>query len=265
VIATPTDAFVAPVGLGGWMILEPGSGAKNGTVIAPHAGERKLYIYRTIAFRSPERREVLACATRSGGVGVATFSRTEQTQTLHTASYQGLDVIDVCAIGVIPDSLALVAAGRDGTLVFFRNILTDKKPRTVRFKSVAGTVYRVMSCRGHVLVLTSEGLYVLLHLASRFLSGGAVESLSTSTFVLPVVAVDANLVDNKVLIVTDKNAVLVADVEAIERDDPEVTPRANDNKLLSGKVSRFDPTYLDPAWEESGVTQETRLLSVGVG
>ena len=262
VIATPTGSFVASAGLGGWMILDPGTGVKNGTVIAPHAGERQLYIYRTIAFHSPMGKEVLACATRTGGVGVATFARTDKTQTFNTASFRGLDVIDVCAIGDTPDSLALVAADRDGTLVFFRDILTDKKPQTVRFKRVSGTVYKVMSCRGHVLVLTSDGLYVLLHLASRFLSNKDVNNLSASTFVLPVVAVDANLVrDRYVLIVTDENTVVQADMEAIERDDP-AAARVRDDEIDSVRVSHFDPTYLEPEWEY-GAAQETRRVPVG--
>jgi hypothetical protein len=52
-------------------------------------------------------------------------------------------------------------------------------PVTLRFPQICETGYEVRSARGHIFVLTSQGLYLIPHLVSRFLRGYRIDGLST--------------------------------------------------------------------------------------
>ena len=43
--------------------------------------------------------------------------------------------------------LVVAAAAKDGSLVLFNDILTERNPQTVKFKGVQGTVYRLLMPR----------------------------------------------------------------------------------------------------------------------
>jgi hypothetical protein len=242
-----------PMGLPGWMVFDPVAGVQSGYILASDASERRLYIYRTVSLRGQGATEVLACATRRGGIGATRFEGGGRAHTLHTASFPGLDVVDVCGVGTTPESQAVAAVGLDGTLVLFRDVLTDRKPQTVRFRMIEGVAYRLLSCRGHLFLLTSKAVYVLLDLAGGFLAGQSVQAAATVAFSLPVKAVDMNLCgDRYLLVVTADNEVLRFDIPVIESSAPA--------DLEDGERRPFDPTALDPVWERRGVEQEARLL-----
>jgi hypothetical protein len=194
---TASGHVIAPAGRNGIMVVEPPFGP--GTSVAA-LGEEGLYIYRVISLLSPSGTEVLACAARTGGVAAGEFSG-PRTTTMRTATPSGLDVIDICPLGPGTKSLAVAALGRDGSVVLFRDVLTDEKPVTVKFKRVQGTAYRLLSQGGELYVLTSKGLFVLGKLASRFLAHELSAGVVTQVLGVPMDAIDMNLAWDRWLLV----------------------------------------------------------------
>ena len=101
-------------------------------------------------------------------------------------------MVDVCALDAKAHSHAVAAVARDGTLIFFPDILHRTAPKTIKFRSVRGTVYRILSARGDIFMLTSKGLFLLANLAERLAQGGWTGSVTTNILPLPIAAADAN-------------------------------------------------------------------------
>ena len=77
--------------------------------------------------------------------------------------------MDICAIGGA-GSLAVAAVARTGTLILLRDVFLDKHPLTMKFDNVKGTAYRLLSCRGHLLLLTNRAMYVLTRVGEQIRS-----------------------------------------------------------------------------------------------
>jgi hypothetical protein len=215
IASTPSGYFIAPLGRNGILLARPPI-PREQQMTSHSAEEAGLYAYRLASLRSRAGVEVLACAGRLGGLfagelgGDATAIRLKQ-------AAKGIDVVDVCPLDRTAELLALAAVGRDGTLVLFQDIL-NSTPIAMKFNSVQGVAYRLLSSHGDVYLFTSKGMYVLGELAGRFLRGELAGGVTTPINVSPMEVVAANLVDNRWLLVTVPDKFIRLDAEAIHRE-----------------------------------------------
>jgi hypothetical protein len=246
--------FVAPLGKNGIMVMQPPSD-RSARVKAFSSDEAGLYAYRIAVLpQSPAGTEVIACACRRGGVVVGEFAAGRQTLNLKRAALPGFDAVDVCALDHGTESRAIAALGRDGTLALFRGGLDNNKPVTLRFQSVQGVAYRILSSHGDIYVLTSKGLFVLGELAGRFLRNELTSEVNTPVRMSLLEAVDANLVDNRWLVVVMLDMVAKFDLEMIHQqvldhlDDAEI----QESHTMDGAVE----------WEWQGVDTNQKQLAL---
>lgn len=256
VLATESGYFVAPLGLAGLMVVKPERPSLQ-PVVLNNALEVGPYFYQVICLRTSSRREVLVCALRRDGVGILPFSGTATSQRLATIAFDGLDVVDVCALAPGSESLAAAALGKDGTLVLIRDALQDKVPLTLKFDGVKGTAYRVLPWRGHLCILTSDGIYMLAHLAERFVAGEAIEGMCRSLFPLPMEAVDICSYQDQWLLVVLADEVRMYDLEKMDSiiSDP----------VAEGQIQTLSLTPLFPKWIQAGIEQTANDLVAVAG
>jgi hypothetical protein len=256
VTVTPSGYFVAPLGPTGILSVKPVVGVEHPGTIS-HAAIEGLYYYRVIILAAADGREVLVCAGRRGGLAVTEFWGAKRgTQELGTISFDGLDVIDVCSLNEDTKPLAVAATGRDGKLILLQDVLHDKRPVTLKFEAIQGTVYRLLSCRGNLIVLTSKGLYVLAKFAERFVQGESMSQFPTHVLCLPMEAVDANLCLDRWLLVVMSDDVRKYDARLIQQSAPA--------DLAPGEIRVVQPRALAPDWKRHDVKQETRQSAKAV-
>ena len=202
VIASASGFFLASLGRAGLMFVQPADGPEQSVKISTPA--EALYVYRLIALRASNGQHIVACAARTGGVAAMKFEAEDQKQTLSLLTFDGLDVVDLCPLNAGENGTAAAAVARDGTLILFRDVLHDRQPATLRYPgAIKGTSYRLLSCRGHLFLLTSKAMYVITGLIDRFLDGTANNQL-TPILEVPLEAVDANL--SRRALATDRHA-----------------------------------------------------------
>jgi hypothetical protein len=253
ITTTASGYFIAPLGRTGILTVKPPIGDDT-TPVAHTPGDGSLYIYRVVCLGSSGSKEVLVCAARHAGIIAGEFSESQETQTMKTAAFSNLDVVDICPLCPELDSLAVAALGRDGSLVLFRDVLTDKKPKTFKFQSIRGTAYRIICRRGDIYVLTSNGLFVLAKLGSRFVEGEAMEGALTPVMPLPMEAIDMNLAWGRWLLVVLVNEVREFSIDWIHEQVPQLIGHAEIQEL------RPDVLPLEPVWTD--ITPSTRALVV---
>jgi hypothetical protein len=220
VSATPGGYYVAPLGDAGIMMMKAGSG--HGDPVGVMTTEKEsMYFYRVLARRGRDGKDLLVCAARQGGIGIAEVRWGDNTFNMRTATFPELDVVDVCFVGGGPESPALAAVGRDGSLILVRDMLHDQKPVTMRFATVQGRAYRLLSARGHLFLLTSSALYGLMNLGNRLMRGLPSGKFTTPILTVQLKAVDASLIDDRWLPVVMPDEVLRFDLDLIDANIPE--------------------------------------------
>jgi hypothetical protein len=237
VIATAYGRFIAPIGQDGIMTvtLPP---VDDKLLVAYHASQTvALDYYRLISLVSKPDEEVLACATRQRGVAATKMRFPPGRNTLITHNFEGLDVVDISPIGGSEHPHAAVAVGRDGTLILFKDVFAEADPPMLRFDAIQGTAYRLLGCRGDLFLLTSDGVYVVAGLASRFMAGTSNGAKDTPILRLPMEAVDANLCGDRWLLVVRPNDVLRIDVGEIQKGAPSFK--------ASGRIPEYMPRAVD--------------------
>jgi hypothetical protein len=250
VITTSSGYFIAPLGRTGIMAVQPPFRLE--TPVTVYSFDKSdLYAYRAIGLRSHTGSEILACACRRGGIAAGEFLGTQQKLPMTTTTFKGLDVVDVCPLDPGAGSQAVAVLGRDGTLILSRDVLRDKKPLTMKFSSVKGVAYRVLSCRGEIYVLTSKGMYVLGKLAGCFLARELVRGTMTPVLPLQMEAVDANLAANRWLLIVTANEVRKFDVDLIHQSIPE--------QQGQGEFQEFQE--LSPDWEQLDIEETTKQIA----
>jgi hypothetical protein len=251
VIAGHNGYYVAPLGRDGLLFCKPTEGQRQ-TVTVSSGVTADVNIYRLISLQASGGQEIVACAARKGGVAVMELKGEDQKHSLSTRTFDGLDLVDLCPLAkAAPEAAA--ALGRDGTLILFRNILQDQRPGTVRYETIRGKAYRILSARGYLFVLTSEGLYVIAGLVDRFLQD-AVDSQVTPVLSVPMEAVDAGLGSDQWVWIVMPDGVLRFDVEQFDRIAPE--------NLALGELRRVIPAEINPAWRERRVEQISKSVLV---
>ncbi|MFL5242525.1 MAG: hypothetical protein ACJ8FY_10490 [Gemmataceae bacterium] len=209
-------------------------------LIKPNGGD--LYFYRVVSIDTTGNPETLACATRRGGIAVVALPRADAEQVVFSSTFPGLDIVDVCSIG--SGAPAVCAAGKDCTLVFFRDVLRERKPITVKFDRVQGTAYRLMSARGHLFLLTSSSMYMFPGLTNRFLEGQPIGRLPAQVRSLPIEAVDANMSHDRWLLIVTTKGVIRFDVNLLVDQAPISGPHEDSEEA--------SPKAMAPDWMTQG-------------
>lgn len=255
VTVTSDGHFVFAAGRLGLLSARP-TGNPGDSVTATNTDRAGMSFYRVKPLKN-DGRDVLACALRSGGIGITDFwGAREGEHRMMTVKYPDLDIVDICVLNNTPGALAIAAVARNGTLIFLR--LAEPWDRTVpvaiKFDSVVGTAYRLLENNGNHILLTSKGLYFLGGLAERFLCGEILVGAPTPMMAIPMEAVDANLCANKWLMVVMPDEVRRFDAMAFHMNKPQI--------LGNGDFRDDMPRGLEPNWEWLDVSQSTRELVV---
>lgn len=255
VIVGLSGYFLAPVGRSGLLSCQPRDGREQIVNVASSA-TGKAYFYRLISLQSADGSEIVACAARRGGVVAMEFKGENQRHTLSTLTFNGLDVVDLCPLGMANAPEGAAAVGREGTIVLFRDVLRDSSPVTVNYEFIKGTAYRILSTHGFLFLLTSERMYVVAGLIERFLRGDSDNSI-TPVLPLPMEAVDANLgSDNWVWIVMP---------EGVLRLDVELLTQMIATKYAQSEFTNLSPKSMILDWHKQEVEQDSRPVLAGAG
>ncbi len=253
IIASPSGHFLAPLGCTGILFCKPKDGPEQTLTIS--SGPQEIYIYRLVVLHAANGDEVIACAARRSGVAAMEFKGAGEGHTLHVFGSEGLDVVDVCPLaGDSPGGV--VAIGKDGTILLFRNVLTDRNPIAVRYPSLQGTPYRLLSTRGYLFLLTSAGLYVIADLINRSLNGNGQDKATPVLFV-PMEAVDAYLGGNQWVLIVMPDGVLRFDVELLQRNKPA--------DLAQGELKELHPALMNHPWRRQELPRHVRPVMAGAG
>jgi len=200
VIATAQGDFVAPLGRTGFLRVDAHSdGFQDFSGLRIRGSV--VDFYKVIAHPIDKEPDVLVFAMRSNGIAVTSIQQNETVSTIQTASLPGFDVVDLCALnkGTVEPSVA--ALGRDGRVALFRNILHEGSQHWTLFPCAEGIAYRVFSALGHLMVLSSRGLYVYRDLVNQFWEQNCFDETFPLSRFFPMEAVDANLCGNRWLMV----------------------------------------------------------------
>ncbi len=248
IAVTHSGYYVSPLGINGLLVMKPSPEEIKQPMRIAEGPKDRLYFLRALPLHDERGKEALVFATRRDGVGYTAFAGNESVRNVHTITSLGLDIIDVCEIR--PGTLATAAISIDGILMLFSDVLNSLHPITIKLGGIEGTVYRLLSSRGHLFVLTSKAMYAWLGLIDGLLDGNPIEENSVPV-IMPMEAVDATLVrDTVLLVVMAVNEVRRIDIRTIE-------------KLSSTRTDSFVRTTLTPTWLEKDISQS--LLSAIVG
>jgi len=228
----PSGYFAVPLGRNGMMFVKPGVTATDAVTFS-NSAEAPINLSRILALQGSQGQDILVCAGRKNGLGLTEFSEGTSKHPMRTSRFGALDIVDVCQIAPRTEQFAVAAVGKDGTLVLFHDILTEKKPRIIKFQGVKGTIYRILSAGGSIYLLTSKGIFLLFRFAEQFLNGGAPSI--TRILAIPIPVSDGNLVGEKWLMATGANEVFRLDLDKMPEPPLEsVQERA---QIIDGEYS----------------------------
>jgi hypothetical protein len=250
---TPSGYFIAPLGRTGIMTAAPPFALGESIIV--HGDEKgDFYSYRVACLRAADGSEVLVVAARGRGLGFTPFPYDDPTHLMSTASLDGLEVVDCCPLLPGTDSMAVAALGRDRRLFLFRDILTDKNPMTLHFRTLTGTGCRVLSSRGDLYVVTSNGIHMVHGLAAQLMGSTAADTVDTRILVLEMEVVDANLCGDEWMLVVRPDGVLRFDVRALHESG------LNE---VSGEYGRESlPVNVTENWKWSHIAQSSVQLEL---
>jgi hypothetical protein len=249
--ATASGYFIAPLGRNGVMVISPPFNLGKG--VTTHASEQEdFYIYRAECIVAENKREVLICAARLGGLAAAEFSGSDQTHVLNAMSLDNFDVVDFCQLIPESNNSAVAALGRDGTISLSRNVLTDKKPQAIKFQTIEGVAYRVLACCGDIYVLTSQALYMIPDLATRFLAGELGRRINTQILVMPMDAIDANLCGEEWMLVVTTHGLQRLNVRVIHEWKP--------GSAAEAEFTESESQVRESEWTWGRITQRSAEL-----
>lgn len=245
--------FLAPLGRGGLLSCRPREGQEQIVNVSKGAAE-DAYFYRLISLLTEDHRTIVASAARRGGVVAMELKGEDQRPTQSSLRFNGLDVVDLCPLGMASAPEAAAALGRDGTVILFRDVLHESQPLTVEYEFIQGTAYRILSACGYLFLLTSEGMYVIAGLVERFLQGAS-DNAVTPVLPLPMEAVDAYLGSERWVWIVMPDGVLRLDVELLAQ------PAAV--KRIHKEFTNLSPKLRTPDWHKQEVEQDSRPILLG--
>lgn len=249
VVATPQGGFVAPMGRNGLLILgKKQEGAQKVTTLK--AGVEGFNFYKVAPLaRVPGGGDVIACAARNDGFAVMTVGDAHSRTAGRRLRCPGVDFVDACSLGSESHPLAAAALGLDKSIHLTYDALQDPSPKTLRFEGLRGRAYRIFCRRGHIILLTSEGLYALMDVATRYLNGDPIDAPTKSQW-LGIQPVDAEMTSGGHLLAVMTDSVYSIDVDTLTAEDENrgATTRTGVATNHTGKIS-LDPEMSDESWE----------------
>ncbi len=252
IITGPSGTFLAPMGTTGIMRLKPGLGPRDPVgFLSPK--KEGMYFYRLIALPGRGGRDFLACATRKGGLGLAEVDWDDPVYDMAVSNTPDFDATDVCDLGGAVDSPSVGSVGYDGTIVLVRDALGRRDLRKIKFREMKGFPSRLMSARGHLIVLTNQGVYLFPYLSERFVTGNLPDHFGTSVEWLPLDAVDAATVAGRWLLVVLHDEIRRFDLDRIRQVDQA------DGKNLTVEGFHGDMAVAG-AWEDYRVSETTETV-----
>lgn len=281
VVAPISGHFVIPLGADGVMFVKPGIG-ENDPVTISKSEKSDLNFYRVLALPGMQGTDVVVCAGRRGGLGYTDYREGIRGHMLHTVSFSNMDFVDVCSVATPEKPWAVVAAAKDGSLVFFDDIVNDKTPKTIKFRGIHGAVYRILSVQGNIYLLTSKGLFCLIQLAASFQNGETLHHFTTDILRMPIEAADANVVGKKWLLAVGADAVFRFDLEKLPKATEKGfigehngaskcryeanTPSLRTQAKQSAPNGREQPDEVkaQPRWAESSFEQKFENMTASV-
>jgi hypothetical protein len=194
VVAGRNGRFFAAAGRTGILCLRASPRGVAESLVRGDTGNGIL-IYQVVTVQPSDGTELLVCATRKAGVAFAEVPDHEQSHILNTRTFGKLDIVDVCPLNLAGYPAGVIAAGLEGSIVVFDDVRASTKPPIIKFPSLQGKVYRVMSVGGTICVLTSQSLVIYVKLAEQMAAG--MTSVKAETLTIRMKAVDANTVADR--------------------------------------------------------------------
>jgi hypothetical protein len=251
ICSTVHNGFVLPMGPDGFITLTPGNeGRFEVEEFVSTSGKPYCYKISPLGHVGADGLEHFVAALRTDGVGLIGVPKRGKPRFLKNARIEAkvMDFVSVCSINDVDYPLAFVALGRDRTIHFFRDIRRSPDMRSLRLSVSGGSGYRILSAQGHLLVLTDQGLYILMNVVKDFLKGKPIGGFMSVRFV-EIEASDFTVAHGKwVLFVTPKCAVRMALSELLNDERPQVPAEP-----IARRMSIQIPT----AGSESGSSHES--------
>jgi len=168
IISTTSGKFIAPLGTKGFLVLEPSPG-KHQRFKINMVASRLFNFYKVACCGFVDGSDVLTFALRKDGW--ATVIRGGGSGSLKIFRYPELDVVDVCSIASDQFPHSAMVLGHDRSIYLIQNVTSPSQSSILRIDDLQGIAHKVMSSCGHIILLTSESLYILPDLARQFLEG----------------------------------------------------------------------------------------------
>jgi hypothetical protein len=248
--ATQSGCFVVPLGAKGLLLARPETGIRQDLHLV-EGTEGQLYFYRVAALHDIAGKEMLVFANRRNGVGLSEFKGADAKRSVHTLTFEGLDVVDVC--GVAAGSLSAIAISPKAEVLWLKDTSMQIEPLAMRLGGVEGQVYRVLATRQHLFVLTSTAFYFWANLVGKVLFN---EMTVPETHRLFVEAVDMSLYDDEyVLLVMATNDIVALKISDLANQSSNLINGAE----LSGNTIEMSRTTevedFAPDWHRHDVQQ----------
>jgi hypothetical protein len=177
VYATTSGRFIAPLGPEGVLVTGPNLLDEQDWAILPSpkdSADDPITIYGIAPLIRDRRFDLFACAARQAGI-VPLRVLPEGAELVRVGTSQILDIVDVCGMATNDHPYALVGLGADGSLHLLRDLLADGQieslciNQSLGFHSIQGAAYSLRRAGDHLVLLTSEGVYVFQDFAQRII------------------------------------------------------------------------------------------------
>lgn len=201
VVALARGRFVAPLGIGGLLLIQPWTATDQTGEFSTILPSDAINIYRVESLGTTLAGEdVLACAARDDGLLTIGLGSSGDVSRSNLLSIPDVDIVDVCSLRSPTLPFGVAALGRDRSIVLSRDVLTDRSPEHLSAVGREGTAYRILCSHGHLFLLTSEAMYVVPGFVSKFAEGSPIGGPGT-ILVKKFQAVDAYLAFDRIFIV----------------------------------------------------------------
>lgn len=251
IISRANDGFIAPLGIGGLLLINLDAGETNGSVFAPPEGEESNF-YRLAPLTTQAREEIFACAARKSGLLAITVRDGLVTPPITGHHFPGIDVVDICSLKSPDFPRAIAALDMDGNIFLMHDVSDRPAPLTLNFPELRGTGYTILSTQGHVIVLTDVALITIPNLAHDFLAGKSLAE-DRPTFIMQIEAYEAFLINSETLVaLVDGRAISYRIAELTGCGDAHLAERAENRSH-----TRTSPDTIESALYRPNISAHT--------
>lgn len=197
IVVTSSGRFVAPLGPRGLLSFryEPGS---HQTMKMGRPPGTDFVFYKLANLGQSKGADVFAVAARRHGMLRAVLA--DESYGTFAFSHAGVDIVDVCSLGMDRLPFAAVGLTLDGTILLFEDVFKEGPPYMRKFNDKKERGYRILSAQGHLIVHTSDAIYILENYIRDFLQEGKAP-MDATMHTLALEAVDVFVVHGQRLVV----------------------------------------------------------------